>query len=59
MRRKWWKEGEGNSQRTRVNDPWTWTTLWGLAVGAGVGMDGRGQRRKNWDNSNRIIIKMI
>ena len=34
---KWWKEGEGISQRTCMNDPQTWTKLWGLTVGAGVG----------------------
>ena len=27
-RREWWKEGDGPSQRTCVNDPWTWTMVW-------------------------------
>ena len=44
---------EGTSQRTCMNDPWTWTTGWGLTVGAGRG----GQREKNWDKYNRITIK--
>ena len=34
--REWWKEGEGINQRTCMNDPCTWTTVWGLTVGAGV-----------------------
>ena len=29
-----------------MNDPWTWTTGWGLTVGAGVGMGGGEQRGK-------------
>ena len=28
-------------------------------LGGGCGMGGGGQRRKNWDNCNRITIKMI
>ena len=24
-------------QRTCMNDPWTWTTVWGLTEGVGVG----------------------
>ena len=27
---KWQKEGEEISQRTYMNDPWTWTMVWGL-----------------------------
>ena len=42
-----------------MNDPWTWTTVWGLATGTGDGMGGGRQRGKIWDNSNRITIKMI
>ena len=34
---EWWKEGEGTSQRTCMNDPWTWTTEWGLTVEWKVG----------------------
>ena len=26
------KEGEGLVQRTYMNDPWTWTMVWGLMV---------------------------
>ena len=29
------KEGEESSQGTCINDPWTWTTGWGLTVGMG------------------------
>ena len=53
-RGEWWKEGEGISQRTCMNDPWTWTTVWGWMVGALGGWDGGGQRGKNWGNCNRI-----
>ena len=31
------KEGERTSQRSCMNDPWTWTTEWGLTVAAGLG----------------------
>ena len=31
------KEEEGSNQLTGINDTWTWTTEWGLTVGAGVG----------------------
>ena len=37
-------EREGTRQRTCMNDPWTWTTMWELTVGAGSGMGGGGQR---------------
>ena len=45
-RGEWWKEGEGVSQRTCMNDPWMWTTVWGLNVGVGVGWDEEGKRGK-------------
>ena len=51
---EWWEEGEGTSYRTCMNDSRTWTSVWGLTVGAGRGLGGGGQRGKNWDNSNRI-----
>ena len=38
--RKGWEEEEGGSQGTSINDPWTWTTGWGLTVGAGGGLGG-------------------
>ena len=28
---------ERTSRRTCMNDPWTWTTVWELTVGMGVG----------------------
>ena len=51
---QWWKEGEGTRQRTRMNDPWARTTVWGLTVGAEVGWV---KEDKGEDNSNRITIK--
>ena len=36
-----------------MNDPWTWTTVWGLNVGAGGQMGEGGQ---SWDNRNKITI---
>ena len=51
------KEGEVTSQRTYMNNPWTWTMVWGLTVGAGGGLGGGRQREKIWDNCNRITIK--
>ena len=43
---RWWKEGEGISQRTCMNDPSTWTMVWGWTVGAGGGRGRGGQRGK-------------
>ena len=34
------KKGEGTSKRTCMNDSRTWTAMWGLTVGAGVGWRG-------------------
>ena len=48
--------GEGTKER--VNDRWTRTAVWGLTVGVGAGLGGGEQRRQNWDNCNRIIIKI-
>ena len=42
-----------------MNDPWTWTTVWGLTVGAGGGMGRGGQKGKKWDNCYRITIKNL
>ena len=55
----WMKDSEGINQRTCINGPWTWTTMWGLTVGTGSGLGRGGQRGKNWDNCNRITIKKI
>ena len=53
-------EGRGRTrQRTCMNDPWTWTPVWGLTVGAGGGPGGGEQRVKNWDDCSRITIKII
>ena len=43
---KWQKEGEGISQRTCMNDPWTWTRVWGWTMGVGVGWTGESQGGK-------------
>ena len=51
------EERRGRDQRTCMNDPRTWTTVWELTVGVGGGMCRGGQRGKNWDNCNRITIK--
>ena len=46
----WWKEGEGTNQRTRMNDPWTWTMVWGWTV-----VDGAGQRRTRGELGTTVI----
>ena len=38
-----------------MNDPGTWTMVWGWTVGVGSGLVRGGQQGKNWDNCNRII----
>ena len=43
-----------------MNDPWSWTTAWGLTVGARGGMGGEGQRGGgDWYNYNRITTKKM
>ena len=42
-----------------MNDPWTWTTVWELTVGVGRCDGWRRAKGENWDNYNRITIKMI
>ena len=42
---EWWEEGEGISQRTCMNDPWTWAMVWALTVevgGVGWAEEGNG-----------------
>ena len=46
MSGEWWEEGEGTSQRTCMNDAWTWTMERGLTVGKRGGLCGRGQKGK-------------
>lgn len=41
-----WKEGEGISGKTGMNDPWTQTPEWGLTEGGRGGLCGGGQRGK-------------
>ena len=43
---EWCKEGERISHRTRMNQPWTWTTVRGWTVGARSGLGRGGQRGK-------------
>ena len=50
--RKGWEEEEGGSQGTSINDPWTWTTGWGLTVGAG---GGRGQENNRGKIGTSVI----
>ena len=45
-----WKEVEVTSQGTCMNDPWTWTTGWGLTVGVGMGREEESKGGKNRDN---------
>ena len=54
-----WKEGKVTTQRTCMNDPWTWTTVWELTVGAGGGLGGGGQSKKNWETVIEWQYKMI
>ena len=37
---------ERTSQGICMNDSWTWTTGWGLTVGAGFGVGGRAKGGK-------------
>ena len=43
----WWKEGDGTSQRTCVNDSWTWTSERGLTGVERGRLGGGGQKGKN------------
>ena len=53
-------ERKGRDQTKDMYErPWTWKTVCGLTVGVGGGMGGGGQKGKNWNNGNRITIKMI
>ena len=50
-RRECWKEGEGTGQKTCMNDPWTWTTVWGRTVGVGCGA---GRRRAKGEKLGQL-----
>ena len=43
-----------------MQDPWTWTALWGLPEGVGVlgGGEQRGKIGGNCNNINLIVLKM-
>ena len=38
-----------------MNDPWMWTTGWGLTGGEGCELGEGEQSGKNWDNCNVTI----
>ena len=38
------KKGKKTSQSICMNDPWTWTTVWGLIMEVEGGLGGGGQR---------------
>ena len=40
------EKAEGITQRTCMNGPRTWTTVWGMTLGAGGGLGEGGQRGK-------------
>ena len=42
-----------------MNDPWTWTTDWGMTGRASSGLDWWRAKGENWDNCNRITIKYL
>ena len=56
MSGEWWEDGEGTSQRTCMNGPWTWAMVCGLTVEQGwAGWRKAGE--EIWDNHNRITVK--
>ena len=42
-REDWIKEGEAISQRTRLHEPWTWTTVWDCLMWGGQRWAGGGK----------------
>ena len=52
-------QAEGISQSLCMNDSWTWTMETGLTVGERDGLGAGKQKRKNWDNCNRINNKKM
>ena len=55
----WRKEVTSTRQRTCMNDPWTWTTVWGLTMKVGDGLGAGRQKGKNWDNYNSRKFKNV
>ena len=43
---EWWRKGEEISQKTCMNDSWTWTAERGLTVGERGGLGRVGERKK-------------
>ena len=43
---EWWREGEGISQRTCLNDPQTRTTVWGWTAVWQGGLEEAGEKGK-------------
>ena len=52
--RKVGKAVEGSSRETGINDPWTWTTGWGLTVGA---VEGKWGRVKQWGKTGTTVME--
>ena len=48
------KKGKRLVNEPCMNDPWTWTMVWGLIVGAEGGRDEGKQSGENWENCKRI-----
>ena len=51
-------ERRGRDQRTCMNSPWTWTTVWALKVGGWVGL-GRGGNTGTTVLDNNIKTKVF
>ena len=51
------KGREGVSQRTCMNDSWTWTTEKGLTMGEKGGLGGVGEKEKKLGHCNRMNNK--
>ena len=53
------RRGRGTNQGTGMNDPWTWTTGWGLTVGVQGGLGREEERGKYWGSCNRNSNKIF
>ena len=52
---EWWKEGEGTTQRTCMNDSWTWTVVRELTLGEKGGLGGWEQKGKKKEFGATVI----
>ena len=55
----YFERSQGISQRTCMNDPWTWTMVWEFTVGLGGLLGGGEQRKTIWYNYNSINNKIF